>query len=157
PLLSIEHVAIRFGGVTAIADMTFSVRQGEIVSLIGPNGAGKTTAFNVITGFLPPTSGNVFYEGRPIVGLKTHQIADLGIVRTFQKTSLFFGCSALENVIIGLHRKGRVRPWEILLGLPRVSAEKRRIQQRAEEVLEFVGLSGRSRHLAGGLAYGEQR
>ena len=88
-VLSIEQVAVHFGGLIAIADMTFSVRAGEIVGLIGPNGAGKTTAFNVITGFLAPTSGNVRYRSTLLNGLKPHEIAKLGLVRTFQRTSVF--------------------------------------------------------------------
>jgi branched-chain amino acid transport system ATP-binding protein len=137
--------------------MNFSVGAGELVSLIGPNGAGKTTAFNVITGFLTPSSGEIRYNGRSLRGLKTHQIANLGIVRTFQKTSLFTACTAHDNVLIGLHRKGTSRAWQILLDLPSIRAEKRRMNEKAAEILDFVGLSGRGGHLAGSLAYGEQR
>ena len=88
-VLSIEHVAVHFGGLIAIFDLNFDVREGEIVGLIGPNGAGKTTAFNVITGFLRPTSGNVRYRSTSLSGLKPHEIAKLGLVRTFQRTSVF--------------------------------------------------------------------
>ncbi|MBZ9772577.1 ABC transporter ATP-binding protein [Mesorhizobium sp. CO1-1-8] len=157
PLLSVNHISIRFGGLVAIADMHFSVDKGELVSLIGPNGAGKTTAFNVVTGFLAPASGEIRFDGKSLAGLKTYQIAELGIVRTFQKTSLFLACTALHNVVIGLHRKGRSQAWEILLGLPGARAEQRRFQEKAAEILEFVGLGGRGESLAGSLAYGEQR
>ena len=157
PLLSIDHISIRFGGLVAITDMHISVRSGELLSLIGPNGAGKTTAFNVVTGFLSPSSGEIRYNGKLLNGLKTCQIADLGIVRTFQKTSLFTSCTAHDNVLIGLHRKGKSRAWEILLDLPKIRAEKRAMQEKAAEILEFVGLGGRGGHLAGGLSYGEQR
>ena len=88
-VLSIEHVAVHFGGLIAISDLNFEVREGEIVGLIGPNGAGKTTAFNVITGFLKPTSGKVRYRTTSLGGLKPHEIARLGLVRTFQRTSVF--------------------------------------------------------------------
>ena len=102
-VLSIEHVAVHFGGLIAIFDLNFEVREGEIVGLIGPNGAGKTTAFNVITGFLKPTSGNVRYRTTSLNGLKPHEIATLGLVRTFQRTSVFQTNSVFENVLIGLH------------------------------------------------------
>ena len=106
-VLSIEHVAVRFGGLLAIADMTFSVREGEIVGLIGPNGAGKTTAFNVFTGFLRATSGTVRYRSTILNGLKPHEISRLGLVRTFQRTSVFQDNTVFGNVMIGLHTRGR--------------------------------------------------
>ncbi len=102
PALSIEHIAVHFGGLVAIADMNFVVNEGEVVSLIGPNGAGKTTAFNIITGFLRPSQGEVRYRGTPLTHLKPHQVAELGLVRTFQRTSVFQSVSVFENVMIGL-------------------------------------------------------
>ena len=118
-VLSIEHVAVHFGGLIAISDLNFEVREGEIVGLIGPNGAGKTTAFNVITGFLKPTSGNVRYRTTSLGGLKPHEIARLGLVRTFQRTSVFQTNSVFQNVLIGLHDRGRSTLWDTLLALPR--------------------------------------
>ena len=118
-VLSIEHVAMRFGGLVALADLNFTVRDGEIVGLIGPNGAGKTTAFNVFTGFLKPTDGEVRYRGTLLNGLQPHEIAGLGLVRTFQRTSIFQSNSVFENVLIGLHRRGRSTLWDTLLALPR--------------------------------------
>ena len=118
-VLSIEHVAVHFGGLIAIFDLNFDVREGEIVGLIGPNGAGKTTAFNVITGFLRPTSGNVRYRSTSLSGLKPHEIAKLGLVRTFQRTSVFQNNSVFQNVLIGLHDRGRSTLWDTLLALPR--------------------------------------
>jgi branched-chain amino acid transport system ATP-binding protein len=120
-VLSIEHVAVHFGGLIAISDLNFEVREGEIVGLIGPNGAGKTTAFNVITGFLKPTSGNVRYRTTSLGGLKPHEIARLGLVRTFQRTSVFQTNSVFQNVLIGLHDRGRSTLWDTLLALPRES------------------------------------
>ena len=105
--LSIENVAVHFGGLVALSDMTFTVGEGEIVSLIGPNGAGKTTAFNVMTGFLNATHGAVSYHGKSLNGLKPHQIADLGLIRTFQRTSVFPNDTVHDNLLIGLHRQGR--------------------------------------------------
>src|SRR5512141_326837 len=101
-LLSVERVAVHFGGLIAISDMTFSVRAGEIVGLIGPNGAGKTTAFNVITGFLRQTSGDVRYRSTSLNGLTPHEIAKLGLLRTFQRTSVFQERSVFQNVLTGL-------------------------------------------------------
>ena len=155
--LSIEHIAVHFGGLTAISDMTFAVDEGEVVGLIGPNGAGKTTAFNVITGFLRPTRGEIRYRGRVLNGLRPHEIAGVGLVRTFQKTSVFAANSVFENILIGLHRRGRATVWQILLGLPGVRAEERRLKNEAQEILDFVGLGSRASELGGALPYGEQR
>jgi branched-chain amino acid transport system ATP-binding protein len=157
PLLKVDGVAVRFGGLTAISDLSFSVSKGEIVSLIGPNGAGKTTAFNVVTGFLKPTAGLLYYKGRCLNGLRVHEIAALGVVRTFQKTCLFLACTTLENVLIGLHRKGKSSLWKILLNLPDVIVETQTMRERAGQILEFVGLVDRADQFAGALAYGEQR
>jgi branched-chain amino acid transport system ATP-binding protein len=156
-VLEIEHIAVKFGGLTAISDMTFTVGQHEIVSLIGPNGAGKTTAFNVITGFTRPNGGRVSYQGRSLNGLTPYQVAKLGLVRTFQKTCLFGQLTAFENVCIGLHLKGKRKVWEVLLGVPAVAHETNEIHTEAYSILEFVGLSHRSSDAAGALAYGEQR
>src|SRR6266550_644919 len=95
--LSIENVTVRFGGLVAVSDMSFTVHEGELVSLIGPNGAGKTTAFNVVTGFLRPTQGEVRYRGISLNGLKSHEVANLGLVRTFQKTSVFASNTVFDN------------------------------------------------------------
>ena len=124
PVLSIEHIAVRFGGLVAISDMNFIVNEGEVVSLIGPNGAGKTTAFNVITGFLRPTHGEVRYRGSSLNNLKPHEVTSLGLARTFQRTSVFQSVSVFENVMIGLHRRGRSRLWDTLLALPRAAIAK---------------------------------
>ena len=131
--LSVDNIAVQFGGLTAISDMTFAVNEGEVVGLIGPNGAGKTTAFNVITGFLRPTRGEIRYRGRALNGLRPHEIAEVGLVRTFQKTSVFGANSVFENILIGLHRRGRATVWQILLGLPGVRAEERRLERELDE------------------------
>ena len=157
PALSIEHVSVHFGGLAAIADMSFVVNEGELVSLIGPNGAGKTTAFNVITGFLKPTGGEVRYRGVALTHLESHEVANLGLVRTFQKTSVFANNTVFENVLIGLHRHGRASVWETLLALPRMRQEETELRKRAREILAFVGLERRAGELGGALPYGEQR
>ena len=156
-VLSVENLAVRFGGLMALSNLNFVVREGEVASLIGPNGAGKTTAFNVITGFLPASGGRVRYRGQLLNGLRPHEVAELGVVRTFQKTSVFGGNSVFENILIGLHRHGTSKPWEILLDLARVRDEERELREKVVEILDFVGLPARAGELASALAYGEQR
>ena len=158
-LLSVEHVGVRFGGLVAIADLHFDVNPGEIVSLIGPNGAGKTTAFNVMTGFLRPSQGEVRFRGTSLAGLPPHEITRLGLARTFQRTSVFPDDTVFDNVMIGLHRQGALMSRAPLLDtlLGRGGANERRLRERATALLERVGLAGRSHEKAGSLAYGEQR
>jgi branched-chain amino acid transport system ATP-binding protein len=157
PILQVKNLSVRFGGLTAVADMSFEVREGEVLSLIGPNGAGKTTAFNAITGHLEPASGEILFGEKSLKGLKTHEIAALGLVRTFQKTSLFAGRSALDNILIGLHLRGRQTPLAIMLGLPYVAREEQDLVVEARRILEFVGLIRRQNELASALPYGDQR
>jgi branched-chain amino acid transport system ATP-binding protein len=157
PVLSVEHVAVHFGGLVAISDLNFHVGEGEIVSLIGPNGAGKTTAFNVMTGFLDATKGVVRYRGADLSGLKPHQIADLGLIRTFQRTSVFPNDTVYDNVLIGLHRQGKVGLLQAILGLPSARASEKAQRERAAELVRWIGLETRANELAGSLSYGEQR
>jgi branched-chain amino acid transport system ATP-binding protein len=156
-VLSIEHVGVQFGGLVAISDMNFDVGQGEIVSLIGPNGAGKTTAFNVMTGFLAPTKGAVKYCGQDLRGLKPHAIADLGLIRTFQRTSVFPNDTVFDNVLIGLHRQSKLGLLAAILRLPSARASEQAVRVRAAELVRLVGLEARAHELAGSLSYGEQR
>jgi len=155
--LSVEQLSIRFGGVTAVESMTFDVHEGEVLSLIGPNGAGKTSAFNAITGYLPISAGNIVYRGARLNGLKPSRIAALGVVRTFQKTSVFAGRSVLDNILIGLHLQSREHPLAIILGLPSIAREERRLIEKAREILDFVGIELRKDERASSLAYGELR
>lgn len=155
--LSVEGLSVRFGGLLAINSITFHVNEGEVLGLIGPNGAGKTTAFNAVTGYIRPSGGEISYRGSPLVGLKPNEIADLGVVRTFQKTSVFGGQTAFDNVLMGLHRRQKQNALEIMLALPKVSAEERHMREKAHEVLDFVGLSARANELGSALPYGEQR
>jgi branched-chain amino acid transport system ATP-binding protein len=156
-VLSVAGLSIRFGGLTAIDDMTFDVKEGEVLSLIGPNGAGKTSAFNAITGYLRPAAGDIVYKGKPLAGLRPHAIAELGIVRTFQKTSLFGGQTAFNNVLTGLHLRARQRPLAILLGLSSVARDEHALARAAWDVLRFMGLEARAHELGAALPYGEQR
>jgi branched-chain amino acid transport system ATP-binding protein len=156
-LLAVSGLAVRFGGLTAIEDLSFEVKAGEVLALIGPNGAGKTSAFNAITGYLAPSAGEIIFNGVRLKGLKPHRIAELGLVRTFQKTSVFGGRSALENILIGLHLRATQTPLAILLGMPGVAREEKQLEVEAREILAFVGLATRAGDLAGALPYGEQR
>ena len=157
PLLAVNGLAVRFGGLTAIQDLSLEVSEGEVLALIGPNGAGKTSAFNAITGYLAPSGGEMVFGGVRLNGLKPHRIAELGLVRTFQKTSVFGGRSALENILIGLHLRSTQQPLAILLGLPSVAREETRLEAQAREILDFVGLGARAGDPGGALPYGEQR
>ncbi len=156
-VLTLEHIAVHFGGLVAISDLNFVVHEGEVVSLIGPNGAGKTTAFNVVTGFMRPTKGEVRYKGTVLNNLKPHQVAELGLVRTFQRTSVFQNVSVFDNVMIGLHRRGRSHLWDTLLALPRERQSERDLRDKAREILGTVGIERRASELAGALPYGDQR
>lgn len=155
--LSVSGVAVHFGGLVAISDMTFKTFGCEIVSLIGPNGAGKTTAFNVITGFQRPTHGSVSYRGTPLIGLKPHQVAALGLVRTFQRTSVFATNSVLDNLMIGLHRQSQTALLSAIFAFPSERTSEARLTAQAWEILDFVGISHRAHQIAGTLPYGEQR
>jgi branched-chain amino acid transport system ATP-binding protein len=155
--LSVRDLGVEFGGVTALAGVSFDVAPGTVTSLIGPNGAGKTTAFNAITGYLRPARGQVAWEGRSITAMRPCDVARRGIVRTFQKTSVFPALSVTDNVMIGLHLHGRAGWASVLAGRSWVRDEEARLTGEAAALVELVGLRHRARELAGALAYGEQR
>jgi branched-chain amino acid transport system ATP-binding protein len=155
--LVVDGLTIRFGGLTAVEGMSFEVRTGEVLSLIGPNGAGKTSAFNAITGYIHPDAGSIAYRGTDLVGLGPSRIAEHGVVRTFQKTSVFMGQSAFENVLLGLHLASKQNPLAIIFALPSVGREEMALAEEAHRTLKFVGLEQRSAQLASSLPYGELR
>ena len=155
--LAVDNLSIRFGGLLAVEAMTFEVREGEVLSLIGPNGAGKTSAFNAITGYVEPAGGSITYRGASLIGLKPNQIAERGVVRTFQKTSVFTGQTVFDNELIGLHLRSRQKPLAILLGLPSVAREEKQLADEAREILRFIGLAPRADLVASSLPYGELR
>ncbi|MGQ4273756.1 ABC transporter ATP-binding protein [Terrihabitans sp. B22-R8] len=158
PILSVNHVEMCFGGLRAIADLHFEVAPGEILSLIGPNGAGKTTAFNIITGYLKPTSGQVRFKGTDLAGLSPNRISRLGLARTFQRTSVFADDSVFDNVMIALHGADHGANWlDAFLNLPRERRGEASRRQRAFDILDQVGLTSRAQTRAGSLSYGEQR
>ncbi|MFG1419232.1 ABC transporter ATP-binding protein [Xanthobacter sp. V0B-10] len=156
-ILNVEHVGMRFGGLTAISDLHFDVHEGEILSLIGPNGAGKTTAFNIMTGFLRPTQGRVVFRGRDLAQTRPNEITRLGLARTFQRTSVFSDDTVADNVLIGLHRFGAPRLVDLFLPTPGARAAEKAARARAEEIIDLVGLTHRAQEKAGSLSYGEQR
>jgi branched-chain amino acid transport system ATP-binding protein len=155
--LRVENVKVYFGALAAVNGVSFSVSQGEIVSLVGPNGAGKTTAFNVISGFIRPGEGRVFWKNLPLTGLKPYEIAKLGIARTFQKTSIFPDTTLLEAVMMARHTKIRSRVVNVLFGSKSYKNEEKDTRLKAEGVLDFVGLQQKKNALSKNLAYGEQR
>ncbi|MGF1608526.1 MAG: ABC transporter ATP-binding protein [Kiloniellales bacterium] len=155
PILEVENLTMRFGGLTAVDKLSFSVEEGAIHGLIGPNGAGKTTTFNAISGFYRPTGGRVLYRGQDISGLRTSRIAELGLVRTFQATVLFHEFSVLDNVLVGCHLEARGGFLSALFGLNRTRESA--VRDRAEEILAVFDLAERRDELASNLPHGLQR
>jgi branched-chain amino acid transport system ATP-binding protein len=141
PLLSVDNVTVRFGGVVALDEVSVAIDQGQIAGLIGPNGAGKTTCFNVITRLYTPQSGHVMFEDVDLLRRPAHKIARAGIARTFQNVVLFEGISVLDNVLVGLH----ARTWYF---------HERQARREAQEALAYLGLSDLAGRPAGGLPYG---
>jgi branched-chain amino acid transport system ATP-binding protein len=157
PLLVVDDVTLRFGGVTALDGVSFAIRRGEILGLIGPNGAGKTTCFNVMTGVYQPTSGEIRFDGRKLGRRKKYQITKLGIARTFQNIRLFPEMTALENVMVGADARHRTSVVGALFRLPGHWREEREGRERAMELLSFMGIDKRANESARNLPYGDQR
>ena len=156
-LLEARDISVSFGGLKAVEGVDLSVNEGEIMTLIGPNGAGKTTAFNLITGFLAPDRGAVVFRGRDITGLPPHDIAALGLVRTFQKTNIFAETTVEHSIAIGFHTRLKAGLGSIVFGGADARAEGREVRERAREILEFTGLAPWAAHLGKNLPYGKQR
>jgi len=156
-VLATEGLTKSFSGLVALSQVSVAIRPGEILGIIGPNGAGKTTLFNVVTGALPATAGEVRYQGRRITGLPVHQIARMGIARTFQNIRLFREMSIVENVMVGRHSRGRAGLMGALLRAPGVRREEASLRMRALVYLDMVGLADRADRRAGSLTTGQQR
>ena len=156
-ILRIRDVTKRFGGLTAVDDVSFDVKRGEVFALIGPNGAGKTTLFNCITGLFPPSEGEVIFEGGNIAGAKPHQAAKLGIARTFQNIRLFDYLSVIDNVRVGQHVRMNAKLWDALFKTRAEKREEKAVNERAMELLDFVGIGRHAENYARNLAYGQQR
>ena len=144
PILEVRGLHKRFGGLTAVSELDFEVREGEILGMIGPNGAGKSTTFNLIAGAYPASGGEVVFGGEPVLGLPPHQIARRGILRTFQHNRPFESMSILDNVLVGAHRLFK-------------GGEEAVRRARAEELIDFVGLGGLARADVATLSFGQGR
>src|ERR1700681_4151049 len=157
PLLALDHVTQRFGGLVAVNDLSFAVEAGSIVAMIGPNGAGKSTVFNLVTGIYVPSEGRIVFDGTFITDKATSTITALGIARTFQNIRLFAFMSALENVMTGEHARLHANLVESLLHTRRQRREEAAARAKALELLRFVGLEKNADTYARNLPYGSQR
>ncbi|MFH5230913.1 ABC transporter ATP-binding protein [Antrihabitans spumae] len=156
-LLRTEDLTVRFGGLVALDAVSFEIRRGEILGLIGPNGAGKTTCFNAISGVYRPTSGTVYFDGKPLTKTKRNAITRLGIARTFQNIRLFSEMTALENVVVGTDARHRTSVFGAIFRTARHRREERDAITRGMALLEFVGIAPRAVEKAKNLSYGDQR
>jgi branched-chain amino acid transport system ATP-binding protein len=156
-VLTLDRVSRHFGGVHALENVSFTLQRGQIFGLIGPNGAGKTTVLNLITGLLPPSSGSINFEGKPLAHLPSHRITSLGIARTFQNIRLFAEMSLIDNVIVGMHSHLAYGVFDALLYSRRFRLAERQARDDALGLLQRVGLGHMANELAGNLSYGNQR
>jgi branched-chain amino acid transport system ATP-binding protein len=162
-VFDVEHVTLRFGGVTSLNDVSLRMYRREILAIIGPNGAGKTSLFNSLTGVYTPQEGKIMLSGRPgdvpqsVLGQKTHVVNHLGVGRTFQNIRLFPALTALENVQVGIETRQKSGPLAAMFGMPWQRREQRESTQAAYQLLDDVGMANRANELAGSLPYGEQR
>ena len=157
PVLDVRNLGIDFGGLTAVDGFNITIGPTEISGLIGPNGAGKTTIFNLLTGVYQPTRGSVLVNGIDIKGMPIHKVNKLGIARTFQNIRLFTEMTALENVKVGMHNEIKCSFLASLLHLPSYYKAEKKANQKAMELLEFMGLGDVAHVKAGSLPYGVQR
>lgn len=155
--LQVEELSIHFGGLKAVDNVSFTIEDRTIHGLIGPNGAGKTTIFNCISGVYQPNQGRLLFDGRDLTPLQPHEVAQLGVARTFQNIELFHNMTAFENVMVGRHIHMHASVFAGAFALPRVRAEERQSRQRALEILAFLKLSDVQHHLASSLAFGHQK
>ena len=156
-LLTLQGISKAFGGLQALNDVSFSVREGLIKGVIGPNGAGKTTLFNCISGALAPDSGEILFREGSIQNLPTHMVAKRGIARTFQNIKLFSRMTVLENVMVGRHLRSRSGSISSMLGLPGTRREERSIREKSLQLLDELGIADLSKREATSLAFGRQR
>ncbi len=156
-LLSARNLSVRFGGVLAVNNVGFDVRRGEVFTLIGPNGAGKTTVFNLISRLYTPTTGSITYDGQPLAGRAPHDIARLGIARTFQNIELFEHASVLQNLLIGRHTHRRSNLWSELLFTRKTRAAEIAAREKVERVIDLLDLQHHRDSLVAGLPYGVRK
>jgi len=153
--VEIESLFKNYGGLAALSDISFHLDEGEILALIGPNGAGKTTLFNVVTGFLPPNEGTISFLGKEITGRRPHEIARMGMTRTFQLNMLFLSQSVIENILLGFHLNTSV-PY-LSLNTHNARSSMKQDRERANEIIDFFGLNEIQNFQAATLTHGQQR
>ena len=153
----VENLGIRFGGVVAVDKVSFEVKRGECYTIIGPNGAGKTTIFNLIGLLYPATSGKIFFEDKDLTNFSPHQVADLGIARTFQNIELFEHATVLQNLLIGRHRHRKTSLWQELLFTSSVRVAELAQREAVEKVIDFLDLAKVRDSLVAGLPYGVRK
>ncbi len=156
-MLTLQNITIKFGGLTAVNEVTAAIETGVIFGLIGPNGAGKTTLFNIISGVYAPTSGTVLFNDQNITGLPPYKINALGISRTYQNINLFSKMSVLENVMVGCHTQSDSGIFASVLRTKAQQIEENTIKRKSIEILEFMNLADKVNYTASNLSYGEQR
>jgi len=155
--LQVEGLSIHFGGVKAVDNISFTVEPGEVFTIVGPNGAGKSTIFNLISRLYEPTAGRIVFDGHDITRRPAHDIAGIGIARTFQNIELFDHSSVLQNLLIGRHSRRRTRWYEDMLFLPKVRRAEREDRRIVEEVIDFLELAAYRDKLIAGLPYGVRK
>ena len=153
----VDNLSLQFGGLKAVDAVSFEIRQGEIFTIIGPNGAGKTSIFNMISRLYEPTTGQLFFEDKDISEVPPHQIARMGIARTFQNIELFDNASVLSNLLVGRHCHSRTRLWQEVLFLPNVRNAEKAHRAKVEEVIEFLDLQAYREKIIAGLPYGVRK
>ena len=154
PILEVREVSVRFGGIVALDHVSFQVEPGRIVGLIGPNGAGKTTLFNCLSRLYTPSEGEILFQGRPLLAVRPHRVASLGIGRTFQDLAMFRSMTVLQNVMVGIHSHARSGFLAQGLRLPRVVREEAAVRDRAREMIAFVGIAALTDQPVEGLPFG---
>jgi len=156
-LLKITNVVKRFGGLTAVNKINLTFEKGQIASIIGPNGAGKTTFFNTLTGIYAPEEGKIEFNGKSLIGLRPDQVAERGIARTFQNIRLFGSMTVIENIIVGMHTQLKQSGLDALFRNKEFFKEEAEAEQKAKDLMDYVGLKNVGNELARNLPYGGQR
>ncbi len=153
----VDNLSLHFGGLKAVDAVSFEIRQGEIFTIIGPNGAGKTSIFNMISRLYEPTAGHLFFDDKDITEVPPHQIASMGIARTFQNIELFDNASVLSNLLVGRHCHSRTKLWQEVLFLPNVRTAEKAHRAKVEEVIDFLDLQAYREKIIAGLPYGVRK